>query len=74
MNLLPSLLLTTTLSLPATNVRICLLDLIRTHDDFSVLVPSGWQRFFFSFDTTFDECPIFFFTLFFILDAPSLFL
>lgn len=53
MNLLPSLLFTTTLFSSSYQ---CPDLLIRSHPDtwsFSVLLSSGWQRFFFSLDTTF---------------------
>jgi predicted small integral membrane protein len=74
MNLLSSLLFTTTLFLRTTNVRICLLDLIRTRDDLLFLFLLGGSAFSSLLILLFDERPIFFFTLFFVLDASSLFL
>jgi hypothetical protein len=46
-----------------------LLDLVRAHDDFLFLFLLGGSAFSSLLILLFDERPIFFFTLFFILDA-----
>jgi hypothetical protein len=74
MTFLPSLLLTTTFLFQISNVRIRLIDSVRTHDVFLFLSFLGGSVFLFFFRYYFsDERLLFLLTLFFILDASSLF-
>jgi hypothetical protein len=73
MTFLPSLLLTTTFLFQISNVRIRLVDSVRTHDIFLFLSLLGGSVFLFFFRYYFSDERLLFLTLFFILDASSLF-